>query len=245
MQKGTCLISYVPLRAEPRSGAEMVSSILFGESYSILEKQDDWLKIQMDFDQYIGWISSGSYSEYRDYNIVNDALILEASSVHQKILLPCGAMLPESDSFDIDGSTFTIVKKLKTNHHLPHKLRIIKTVQNFLNTPYLWGGRSFMGIDCSGLMQVALKANGINIPRDTSQQINEGEEVEFGQHQSCDLVFFSKPGKTNVSHVGMVIDNHTVIHSSSKVQLSEFNREGLMMNGEMAYKTICIKRILR
>jgi len=244
MQKGTCLISYVPLRSEPRSGAEMVSSILFGESYSIIDTNEDWIKIKMDVDGYEGWMSIGSYAEFRDYQNVSDALILEASSAFQKLLIPCGAQLPNEDTFEIDGAQYTIIKKLKTSHHLPLKLRLLKTVQNFLNTPYLWGGRSFMGIDCSGLMQVTFKANGINISRDTSQQINEGAAVEFGQHQACDLVFFSKPGKTNVSHVGMVIDEKTVIHSSSKVQLSELTKEGLIMHGELAYSTICIKRIL-
>ncbi len=244
MQKGTCLISYVPLRSEPRSGAEIVSSILFGESYSIIDTNEDWIKIKMDVDGYEGWMSKGSHAEFRDYQNVSDALILEASSAFQKLLIPCGAQLPNEDTFEIDGAQYTIIKKLKTSHHLPLKLRLLKTVQNFLNTPYLWGGRSFMGIDCSGLMQVTFKANGINISRDTSQQINEGAAVEFGQHQACDLVFFSKPGKTNVSHVGMVIDEKTVIHSSSKVQLSELTREGLIMHGELAYSTICVKRIL-
>ena len=72
--KGTCLITYVPLRAEPRSGAEMVSSLIFGESYQVLKQQEDWLHIRCDYDQYEGWISKGSHAVYVAMPDINDSL---------------------------------------------------------------------------------------------------------------------------------------------------------------------------
>lgn len=242
--KGTCLITYVPLRAEPRSGAEMVSSLIFGESYQVLNQQEDWLHIRCDYDQYEGWISKGSHAVYVAMPDINDSLFLEAPGHHQKILIPCGGQMPEGMQMTVDGHVYDIKRKLKTNHHLPLRMSILKTAQAFLNTPYLWGGRCFMGIDCSGFMQVVLKANGIFLPRDTSQQILQGEEVAFDAHEAGDLVFFAKPGKTNVSHVGMVYEKNKVIHSSAKVQYSELTASGLMMDGQEAYTTLCIKRVL-
>lgn len=244
MQKGSCLIAYVPLRAEPRSGAEMVSTLLFGESYSILEDNGEWLKILTDFDGYEAWMSKGSHSDSVDFNEVNDALFLEAVADNQKMFIPCGAMIPESGSFFIGKTKFKINRKLKTNHHLPLKIRLLKTAQYFLNTPYLWGGRSFMGIDCSGFVQVVFKANGIDLPRDTSQQMNVGTEVGFDEIKAGDIILFSKPDSDKVSHVGIYFENGQVIHSSSFVQFSDFTDKGLMIEGKLAYKLICIRRVI-
>ncbi|MFM6982794.1 MAG: NlpC/P60 family protein [Chitinophagaceae bacterium] len=242
--KGTCLIAYVPLRSEPRSGAEMVSSLIFGESYTIIEQQDGWLKVKCDYDQYQGWMSKGSHSAFREMPEITDSLYLEAPGYHQKLLIPCGGQIPEGMQIEVDGHVYDIKRKLKTNHHLPQRMRILKTAQMFINSPYLWGGRTYMGIDCSGFMQVVFKANGIFLPRDTSQQIQIGKSITFGEQEAGDLVFFSQPGKTNVSHVGLLMEKHKVIHASGKVQETELSQEGMHMNGELSYALIGIKRVL-
>lgn len=244
MNKGTCLLSYAPLRAEPRSGAEMVNALLFGESYEILEKSEAWMKIKCDYDHYEGWISSAAFSPFVEYTGMVDSLFVEAASNGAKLYLPCGAMIPADGKLEIDGQAYNIHRKLKTNHHLPLPIRLLNTAKAFLNTPYLWGGRSFMGVDCSGLMQVVFKVNAIHLPRDTSQQIHVGETVEYGKQKACDLVFFSKPGTEKVIHVGMMLDDQKIIHAGARVRINELEARGLSVDGVFTYQLLCIKRLI-
>lgn len=242
MNKGTCLLSYLPMRSEPRSGSEMVNSILYGESYEVLEVENTWLKVRCDFDGYEGWISQAAYSEFIQYENLVDTLFLEAVSNGAKFYLPCGSLVPASGKFIVDGNEYTIVQKVKTNRHLPLRLRILNSAKSFLNTPYLWGGRSFMGIDCSGLVQIVYKINGINLPRDTSSQINEGVNINYGEQDACDLVFFSRVNEEKVVHVGICLDKQSVLHAGSRVRINDLNEEGLLIDGQLAYKTLVIKR---
>jgi hypothetical protein len=246
MEKGTCMITYIPVRNEPRPGAEMVTSLIFGESYTILETAGDWLRIKLDFDAYEGWISINSHAEYLEFNTVNDALFLEAAGKHQRLMIPCGGAIPESGTLVADGEKYIIEKKLKTNHHLPLPLRLLKTAQSFMNTPYLWGGRTFMGIDCSGFIQVVFKACGMALPRDTKQQVNSGREVSFEEIMACDLVFFTSPGSEKVSHVGMMIDKNNLIHSSGKVKINRLSPEGLFIleKDRLTYALHSIRRVI-
>ncbi|MCC6817986.1 MAG: C40 family peptidase [Bacteroidia bacterium] len=244
MNKGTCLVPFLPMRSKPHSDAEMVNSILFGESYEVINEDNDWLFVRVDLDAYEGWISKAGYSVFIDFNQLVDALYLEAASNGAKFFIPCGGKIPENGKFIIDGQSYAIIQKVKTNHHLPLRLRILNTAKSFLNAPYLWGGRSFMGIDCSGLVQVVYKVNGFDLPRDTAAQISTGTLVNYSEHAPCDLVFFSRINTEKVVHVGIVIDNKKVIHAGARVRINELTEEGLIVDGQLAYKTIAIKRII-
>ncbi|MES2617355.1 MAG: NlpC/P60 family protein [Bacteroidota bacterium] len=242
MKKGTCLQTYIPMRAEPRSGAEMVSSLLFGESYTVIQEQEDWYEIVTDFDQYKGWISANSYNEPESFTQVVDIVYSEAFAKGEKFMIPCGGMMPDAGKFTIRGQQYELKANLKPNHHLPLSLRLVNTAKSFLNTPYLWGGRCFMGIDCSGLMQVVFKANGINLPRDTKQQIIFGNDIQFSQLEPGDLVFFSRPGLNKVSHVGMMINKSEIIHSSGRVRIDKLSADGLHIDKVHVYESIAYKR---
>jgi hypothetical protein len=239
------LLSYLPLRKTADSASEMVSALLFGESYTVVSEQNGFLEIICDYDSYHGWISKPAYSQYEaDYSQVNEHTFLEASGEHQIMFLPCGALMPPHGKLRINNQTFTIERKLKTNNHLPLSLRLQKLALSFLNTPYLWGGRSFMGMDCSGLMQVVFKANSIYLPRDTSEQVHCGKEVKFEDRKACDLLFFSKPDTDKVVHVGMLLDKDLVVHAGPCVRTDQLQKDGLHFNGEHRYKLLTIKRMI-
>ena len=245
MLKGTCLLSFIPIREEARSGSEMINSLLFGESYTIVESRDEWLKITTHFDGYTGWISKNAFDEFIEFDSICNSLYLIAKSNNEKIYIPCGGKFPSTLNFIKNGKKFKVEQLLKPIHHLPLKIRLIKTAQQFLNTPYLWGGRSFMGIDCSGYTQIIFKANGINLLRDTSQQITQGNTIKLNELNSCDLVFFANPDSEKVSHVGLMMDEENIIHSSGFVKIQKLEPLGLYSNkGILTHKVIDFKRII-
>lgn len=242
---GICLSSFVAVRAEPGSASEMVTSLLFGETYTVLEEVNDFLKIRMDTDGYEGWISSASYSlPQEDFTVINSYVFLEAHALHQVMYLPCASLLPESMTFEKNGQLFKINRKLKTPDHLPLEIRLQKLTSLFMNTPYLWGGRSFMGIDCSGFMQVVFKANGIDLPRDAKQQAGMGNPVHVTDSKPCDLVFFSKPDDVKITHVGMLLDENIVIHAGSSVRRDKLEDGFMHADGKVTYRLSEIRRII-
>lgn len=242
--KGSCLQTYIPVRKEPKPSAEMVTSLIFGESYSVDGEENGFLHIVTDFDSYSGWISANSYAEYREYTHINEHIFIEARGEHQIMFIPCGAQIPENGNIEIDGEIFKPERKLKTYHHLPLPLRLQKLAMSFMNMPYLWGGRTFMGIDCSGFTQIIYKANGYAIPRDTGLQINFGKKVSSADAKPGDLVFFSKPDADKVVHVGMLMEKELVIHASAKVRTDKLHSDGLHINGKLEYRLIQIQRII-
>ena len=122
---------------------------------------------------------------------------------------------------------------------------VLPTVRFFLNTPYLWGGRSGAGIDCSGLTQQVFRMCGKAIPRDSSQQVLQGKEIEFGDHQPGDLAFFRKSNQTRITHVGIVGENGDFYHASGKVRLDFLNKNNILRlpTGNATHILVSIKRI--
>jgi hypothetical protein len=242
--KGTCLQSYVPIRQEPASSAEMISSLVFGESYSIIQKDEEWAKIKTDFDDYEGWISSNSIQPYNpDFTNVCDTLFAEAFCLKKRIFIPCGGMIPQNGRFKIGEELYELKHNLKPNHHLPFRIQLENVAKSFLNSPYLWGGRTYMGLDCSGYVQMVFKALGINIKRDTSQQIEMGLSIEREMLNTGDLVFFKKEHQSKVSHVGIMLSKTDVIHASGIVRIDTLVKNTMTVDKQFDYQAIAFRRI--
>ncbi|MBT8327667.1 MAG: C40 family peptidase [Bacteroidia bacterium] len=209
MKQGICHLSQIPVRTEPKSSSEMCTQLLYGETYSILKQEGDWYYIKLDFDGYEGWISDSSIYETKP----------RLQSVQTKLF--------SSGGNDIlhDGMVLTSMGSVLAEEQPSLELNLNELAKSFLGVPYLWGGRHFSGIDCSGLMQVVYKCVGIQIPRDASQQQQIGKPVKFENLFDGDLIFFDKNEK--IGHVGMYIGNNQIIHSHGYVRIDELTRKGI------------------
>lgn len=218
MEKGICNVSVAPLRAEPAHQSEMVSQILYGESVDVLEINGSFSKIRLHFDQYEGWVDTKQISEIPEPDLANrkTKLITEPfsfyNSVDGKMLLSAGS---EISSYD-------------ENISVPaSRERISETVKLFLNVPYLWSGRSFFGIDCSGLTQLVYKINGLSLPREAHQQAEKGRVLDFiEESQPGDLAFFEN-SEGRISHVGMMLEDQKIIHAYGKVRIDTLDSSGI------------------
>jgi hypothetical protein len=236
-QKGIGRLSIIPVRAEGSDKAEIVTQLLFGEHYSVLEVAEKWIKIQNYFDGYEGWIDRKQFhaisTEYFDqinnstYKICTD---LVASILYNKNLVPVtlGSIIPISTN-----EIFKIEEHLGFNGEAKslserRDFEYVKLIAlKYLNAPYLWGGKSPFGIDCSGLTQVVFRICGYKLLRDASQQVTQGREVEnFEGAIPGDLLFFRNADR-KVTHVGILFENQTIIHASGKVRIDLIDENGI------------------
>ncbi|TDO73570.1 SH3 domain-containing protein [Flavobacterium chryseum] len=232
---GICNLAIVPVRSEPSDRSEIVTQLLFGEHIEILERQNQWSRIKIHFDEYEGWVDSKQYQVISEANfnqLSNEAIILNAdlidyitSSNNLLLPIPLGASLSFLNNSEINTSNFDF-EGTKTSGIKP-KSALINTAFMYLNAPYLWGGKTPFGIDCSGFTQMVYKLNGYKIHRDASQQALEGEPLSFiEESEAGDLAFFDNE-EGNIIHVGIIMDNNYIIHGSGKVRIDRLDHLGI------------------
>jgi gamma-D-glutamyl-L-lysine dipeptidyl-peptidase len=238
MQHGICLISIAALREEASHKSQMVTQLLFGDLFEIIEKQDDWINIKMTYDGYEGWVASNqvklisieSYNELLNQPAVISGDIVQVLSnitTGNSFLISAGSTMygVNNDSFSILGEDYKYSGNLSIVDQ--SSKQAVNHALQFLNTPYLWGGRSSMGIDCSGLIQIAFKMAGINLPRDAAQQVNSGFPVDLiNEAQPGDLCFFDNY-EGIINHVGMILDEQYIIHAHGKVRIDLIDHNGI------------------
>ena len=251
---GICNLAIIPLRVEPSDKSEIVSQVLFGEHFEILEQSKQWSRIKLHYDGYEGWVDSKQFQVISESNfnqLSEDSVILNADLIEyitgpNSLLMPIplGASLSflkhdeiNTSNFDFEGTKISGVKS---------KSCLINTAFQYLNAPYLWGGKTPFGIDCSGFTQMVYKLNGHHLLRDASQQATQGEALSFiEESEPGDLAFFdNEEGK--IIHVGIIMDNNYIIHASGKVRIDRLDHLGIY-NAETnkhTHKLRVIKKII-
>lgn len=238
MNHGIINLSVVPGRAEPSDKSEMITQLLFGDVFTILDQANTFIKIKNFGDGYECWICKKQYlpvSE-NEYNTIistpytcSTDLIQIINYKGETIPIVLGSSLPQ-----FDNGTFKIADdeiKFEGNYSVPTKIgtksNIVEDAFMYLNSPYLWGGKSPLGIDCSGFTQNVYKLNNIIIPRDAYQQANLGESYSFVEEaEAGDLAFFDN-SEGKITHVGILIGNGKIIHASGKVRIDKLDHQGI------------------
>lgn len=237
---GFCHLAVVPCRAEPSDRSEMVSQLLFGETLEVIERKENWVKIRMVYDDYECWIDVKqflpiSYHTFMRCNFtMNECCtdlvqVVVDSQTQEPTPILLGSSLPniQGGEFSIDDRNFNFEGNIGLPSEPNKRDIIIEYAYNYLGSPYLWGGRSPFGIDCSGFVQVVYKMSGIKLKRDAGQQAEYGTTLSFVEEaQPGDLAFFdNEDGK--IIHVGIVLPNQQIIHASGKVRLDKLDHQGI------------------
>lgn len=237
MKFGICNLNSVAMRIEPCSTSEMTSQILFGETFKIINTKGEWIKIVLDFDCFEGWVLKNQISilDHENYSkidsnnsVVSNELLTYVTGKNNTLqTISLGASLPvfSNNSFSINEDIFHFdgnvnAKKLTKNN-------IVTTAYMYLNTPFLWGGRTPFGIDCSGFTQMVYKINGYSLLRDASFQASQGEVLSFIEESvPGDLAFFDNR-EGEIIHVGIILEDNYIIHCHGKVRIDRLDQSGI------------------
>ncbi len=241
---GICLLTVIPMRKLPSHESEMINQVLFGETFTVLEQKENWSFIKLSHDNYIGWISNNQFKKTQKKKIdsyISDKIYCNIKINHIKQQLVLGSFMPKNK---IDRENLKIEFKLNFCNTNNFDVWLQKISKKYLNTPYLWGGRTPLGIDCSGFTQMVYRFFKINLPRDSHQQAEKGKEINFKNCKLGDLVFFEE--KNKITHVGILLSNKKIIHSSGKVRIDQFDSAGIYnyKTKKYTHKLKLIKRFI-
>jgi cell wall-associated NlpC family hydrolase len=259
MDFGFCNLSIIPCRKDPSDKSEMVSQLLFGEYFEVTEEYKSWVHIISGIDKYSGWIDRKQYKPVakETYNGFK-----KHSSYYTSDLVGIMTDVMSNTSFPIMlGSVLPFFKNKEIkfeNHHYtyegnvihpagkPKRSKIVEDAFMFLRAPYLWGGRTPLGIDCSGFTQMVYRLNGISIPRDAKLQAELGVTLDFPEEaQPGDLAFFDNE-QGIITHTGIVLDNGQIIHSSGQVHIDKLDHLGIYndVQGKYTHELRVLKRMI-
>ncbi len=253
MKYGISNLAIVPMRIEAVNQTEMVNQILFGEHFKVLEVRKKWSKVRLAHDSYEGWICNKQWIEIEEdiykqldkevATIAIDILDIISKDHHQPIVI--GSILPSfksghalinNEMYRFDGLTTA---------GFTEKGKLVENALMYLNAPYLWGGRSPLGIDCSGFTQMVYRLQGVDLPRDAYQQAEVGTTLSFVEESEAgDLAFFDN-NEERITHVGIILENNHIIHASGKVRIDRIDQQGIFNKelGTHTHKLRLIKSI--
>tara|TARA_B100001175_G_scaffold37028_1_gene26959 strand:- start:215 stop:937 length:723 start_codon:yes stop_codon:yes gene_type:complete len=226
MDYGIINLNIVPMRKKNNAKSEMINQLFFGECIAIIKTKEKWSFIRSNLDNYQGWIRNLHFKLIKesDYKILS-----KADSVFSK-----SEIIIKNNASEITiptGSLLSSVKFLNYSYVDEGECKsTLETIKSFINSPYLWGGKTKFGVDCSGLVQSIYKTLNIILPRDSKEQSDFGVEISEG-YKLGDLAFFGE-NLNKISHVGIFIDRETIVHAYGKVRMDKINSEGIYNNEE-------------
>ncbi|WP_034044885.1 C40 family peptidase [Wocania ichthyoenteri] len=230
MQYGICNLSIVSLRFEPSDKSELTSQVLYGDYFKIIEQRKSWSKIRLAFDNYEGWLDNKQYIEITEeqYKVLNQET--------PKFLVDLVEFIQDKDEQLHSISLGSSLNGLSILNHrfdgnfitdILSKSNIIKIAFLYLNAPFLWGGKTPFGIDCSGFTQMVYKLNGYKLLREASQQATQGEALSFiEESEPGDLAFFDN-NEGIITHVGIIMKDNYIIHAYGKVRIDRLDHSGI------------------
>ncbi len=232
METGITQISLIPVRSSAAEHSEQVTQLVFGERFEVFKKRGSWLYIRSLRDNYEGWIDknmagkiTSAEEETGKEMIVRNVFSKAKDDNGNTIYIPGGAMIPVPD----EKNNFTLGDKTYCLETMPDNdnINLENSTKQFLNAPYLWGGKTVFGMDCSAFVQIVFRMLGKELPRDASQQAIAGEMICF-RHDAVagDVAFFEdKNGK--IIHTGIILDEKHIIHASGCVRIDILDHSGI------------------
>jgi len=254
MRYGLCIVPAAPVRKEDNHRAEMVNQLLFGEPLELLEEKGEWFRVRSLNDGYEGWVTQHLIEEenseivlqqqkFTGPDLINPILIKD-HILHAPMGSFLTAMDPESGflwnkEFRYVGNVHYFSEGLNSDD-------LLQCMTSWLHAPYLWGGKTFMGVDCSGFVQTVFRVQGIQLLRDAWQQAEQGNAIEnLKQSAFGDLAFFhNDAGK--IIHVGILLNQQQIIHASGSVRIDTIDEQGIIhqTTGKRTHQLHSIRRVM-
>ncbi|CUS80852.1 NlpC/P60 family protein [Candidatus Kryptonium thompsonii] len=277
---GVVSVSVANMRSKPMHQDELVNQVLMGSNVKILKRHGYWYFVQTEPpESYLGWVEEEglkifNLSEFEEWKRIKKIIFVDyfgfVYSQKDKKSIPVsdlvmgdvlgvekyegewvGVVLPDGRRGYVEKAQIDDLEKWRKSLSLSTS-SIINTAKKFVGFPYLWGGTSVKGFDCSGFTKIVFKINGFELPRDADQQSRLGVEIDPGKDfenlKPGDLLFFgqkSEDGKPEkITHVGIYLGNKEFIHCSGKVSIDSFDPKAPNFN-EYRYKTfVKAKRLI-